>query len=155
MDTERSVYLAFIGFVLIFLMSGCVTYGKLSLDSGRAEKMTIQKLQENWDDYSIHYADWRTVGWPGGIIFDPKKDARALLSDKWTKVVDQETLLQVINSMEAKSRDPKLYQILGPNDEFYGYMYLGPNRNKVTMFIKVVDNNTMWISDLQPHKLER
>ena len=155
MNTEKSIYIAFIGFVLIFLMSGCANYGKLSLDPGHAEKMTIQKLQENWADYSIQYADWRTVGWPGGIIFDPKKDAKTLLSEKWTKVEDQETLSQVISSMEAKSRDPKLYQILGPNDDLYGYMYLGPNRNKVNMFIKVIDNNSLLVSDLQPRTLGR
>ena len=155
MNIEKYVYLTLIGFVSIFLMSGCANYGKLTLESGRAANMTVQELQKNWDDYSIHYADWRTVGWPGGIIFDPKKDAKTLLSDKWMKVEDQETLSQVIRSIEAKSHDPKLYQILGPNDEFYGYMYLGPNRNKVTMFIKVVNNNSLWISDLQPHKLER
>ena len=33
------------------------------------------------------------------------------------------TLSQVIISIEAKNRYPKLYQVLGPNDEFYGYMY--------------------------------
>jgi len=112
--------------------------------------MTIQELQENWDDYSIYYADWRSVGWTGAIIFDPKKDGKTLVGDKWMKVEDEETLSQVIASIEAKNRYPRLYQILGPNDEFYGYMYLGPSRHFVTVTAKVIDSNSLWISDLQP-----
>jgi hypothetical protein len=107
-------------------------------------------LQENWDDYSIYYADWRSVGWPGGIIFDPKRDDKTLVGDKWMKVEDQETLTQVITSIEAKNGYPRLYQILGPNDGFYGYMYLVPNRHFVTVTAKVIDSNSLWISDLQP-----
>lgn len=150
MNSEKYVNLAGIGFVLIFLMSGCANYGKFRLESGRIEKMTIQELQENWDNYSIYYADWRGVGWPGGIIFDPKRDDKTLVGDKWMKVEDQETLTQVITSIEGKNGYPRLYQILGPNDEFYGYMYLGPNLHFVTVTAKVIDSNSLWISDLQP-----
>jgi len=142
-----------IGFFLMFLMSGCANYGKLTLESGRPEKMTIQELQENWDDYSIYYADWRSVGWTGGIIFDPKKDDKTLVGDKWMKVEDQEALSRVITSIQARNPYPKLYQILGPNDEFYGYMYLGPNRDYVIMTLKVIDGNSMKISDLQQRTL--
>ena len=150
MNAKEFINWAVIGFVLAFLISGCANYGKLRLESGRAEKMTIQELQKNWDDHTIYYADWRTVGWRGGIIFDPKKDDKTLFGDKWMKVEDKETLSQVISSIEAKSRYPKLYQILGPNDDIYGYMYLGPSRHYVTVFAKVIDSNSMWISDLQP-----
>jgi hypothetical protein len=153
MNSTKRVNQAVIGFVLIFLMSGCANYGKLRLESGRAEKMTILELQENWDDYSIYYADWRSVGWTGGIIFDPKKDNKTLVGDKWMKVEDQETLSQVITAIQAKNRYPRLYQILGPNDEFYGYMYLGPNRDFVIMTVKVIDGNSLRISDLQPRIL--
>ena len=153
MNAEKHVNLAVIGFVLIFLMSGCANYGKLRLESGRAEKMTIQELQENWDDYSIYYADWRSVGWTGGMIFDPKKDDKTLVGDKWMKVEDKETLSQVIASIEAKNSYPRLYQILGPNNEFYGYMYLGPRRDNVNVFAKVIDSNSLRVSDLQPRIL--
>ena len=153
MNAEKYVNLAVISFVLIFLMSGCANYGKFRLESGQAEKMTIQELQENWDDYSIYYADWRSVGWTGGIIFDPKKDDKTLVGDKWMKVEDKETLSQVIASIEAKNRYPRLYQILGPNNEFYGYMYLGPRRDNVNVFAKVIDSNSLRVSDLQPRIL--
>ena len=153
MNAEKHVNLAVIGFVLVFLISGCANYGKFRLESGRAEKMTIQELQENWDDFSIYYADWRSVGWTGGIIFDPKKDGKTLVGDKWMKVEDKETLSQVIASIEAKNRYPRLYQILGPNNEFYGYMYLGPRRDSVNVFAKVTDSNSLRVSDLQPRIL--
>ena len=153
MNSTKRVNQAVIGFVLIFLMSGCANYGKLRLESGRSEKMTILELQENRDDYSIFYADWETVGWTGGIMFDPKKDDKTLVGDKWMKIEDQETLSQVITSIQAKNLYPRLYQILGPNDEFYGYMYLGPNRDFVNMTVKVIDGNSLRISDLQPRIL--
>jgi len=66
------------------------------------------------------------------------------------KVEDEGTLSQIITSMEAKNRYPRLYQILGPNDEFYGYMYLGPSRHFVTVTAKVIDSNSLLISELQP-----
>lgn len=150
MNAEKYANLTVMGFVLIFLMYGCANYGKLRLASGRAGKVTIQELQQNWDDYSIYYADWWTVGWPGGIIFDPKRDDKTLFGDKWMKVEDQETLSRVMSSIEAKNHHPKLYLILGPNDEFYGYMYLGPSLNNVTVFSRVIDSNSLWISDLEP-----
>ena len=153
MNAEKYVNMAFIGFVLIFLISGCANYGKLRVESGRVEKLTIQELQENWDDYSIYYADWRSVGWPGGIIFDPKGDDKTLVGDKWIKVEDEGTLSQVITSMGAKNRYPRLYQVLGPSDEFYGYMYLGPARDNVSVFAKVIESNSLWVSDLQPRIL--
>ena len=153
MNAEKYVNLAVIGFVLIFLMPGCANYGKFRLESGRAEKMTIQELQENWDDYTISYTDSVSVGWTGGIIFDPKKDGKTLVADKWMKVEDQETLSQVITSLESKNRYPRLYQVLGPNNEFYGYMYLGFSLHFVTVTAKVIDSNSLWISDLKPRIL--
>jgi hypothetical protein len=69
------------------------------------------------------------------------------------KVEDQGTLSQVITSIQAKNLYPRLYKILGSNDEFYGYMYLGPNRDYVMMTVKVIDGNTMKISDLQQRTL--
>jgi len=153
MNSAKYANLAVIGFALIFLMSGCANYGKFRLEPGRAEKMTIQELQENWNDYSIYYADWRSVGWTGGIIFDPKRDDKTLVPDKWMKVEDQETLSQVITSIEAKNHYPRLYQILGPNDGIYGYMYLGPDRDFVDVFAKVIASNSLRVSDLQERKL--
>ena len=150
MNAEKYANLTVMGFVLIFLMYGCANYGKLRLASGRAGKVTIQELQQNWDDYSIYYADWWTVGWPGGIIFDPKRDDKTLFGDKWMKVEDQEMLSHVISSIDAKNHNPRLYEVLGPNDEFYGYMYLGPSLNNVTVFSRVIDSNSLWISDLEP-----
>lgn len=153
MNSAKGVKQTVIGFILMFLMFGCANYGKLTVEPGQAEKITIQELQENWDNYSIYYTDWRSVGWTGGILFDPKKDDKTLVADKWMKVEDQGTLSQVITSIQAKNLYPRLYNILGPNDEFYGYMYLGPNRDYIMMTIKVIDGNTMKISDLQQRTL--
>jgi len=150
LDPKKHRRQHFVAFLSVVLLSGCFgPYGKLKTESG--EKMTIRELQENWEDYSIYYADWRTVGDPGGLLFDPKSDNKTLTSDRWMKVEDQRTLSQLINSIQAKSYSPRLYQILGPDNRFYGYMYLGPTN--VRVFTKTIDSNSLWVSDLQPRKL--
>ncbi len=75
------------------------------------------------------------------------------LDGMFLKVEDEETLSQVITSIEAKNSYPRLYKVLGPNDEFYGYMYLGPRRDNVNVFAKVIDSNSLRVSDLQPRIL--
>ena len=141
---------AAVGVLLSCLMVGCANYGKISPALERTEKPTVRELQENWENYAIHYADWRSVGWTGGIIFGPKAGDKTLFGEKWMKVEDEKTLTQLITSIEAKNPDPRLHRILGPNDAFYGYLYLGPRRDYVNVFVKVIDSNSLRVSDLQP-----
>ena len=151
MNPRKYADLAIMGVILVFLMSGCANYGKFRPVSGLAEEMTVLELQRKWDDYIIYSADWRSVGWAGAVIFDPREDDKTLVCEKWMKVEDQETLSRIIASIDAKHYHPRLYQILGPNDQLYGYMYLGP-RN-VRGFAKATGSNTLWISDIQPRIL--
>ena len=91
-----------IGFFLMFLISGCANYGKLTLESGRPEKMTIQELQENWDNYSIYYTDWRSVGWTGGILFDPKKDPDEVVVDFANSRVVDHSAVEAIDTLAER-----------------------------------------------------
>ena len=80
MDAKGRAYVSiFIIAILIFLMSGCAEYGKLRVESQDvynantrySEKMTIQKLLKNWQDYDIYYAGYK-ASQATGIMFDPK-----------------------------------------------------------------------------------
>jgi hypothetical protein len=150
---RSQIHLGVLGILLQWLMCGCANYGTISPALERGEKPTIRELQESWKDYSIHYADWRSVGWTGGVIFDPKSDEKTLGGKRWTKVEDQETLAQLIASIEARHRYPRLHRIFAPNDEFYGYMYLGPRRDYVTVSVRATAVNSLEVSDLQPRIL--
>jgi hypothetical protein len=141
---------------LIFLVSGCAwlrSYGKLRLQSRDEKKVTIQELKDNWRDYTIYYAGYYGIKQPSAVMFDPKKDDRALMGDKWTKVEDQETLSELISSIQCHKAlyYPRLWKVLGPDDQLYGYLFSA--WDSVPVVIRVVDDRTMWVHDvpLPPH----
>jgi len=140
-------YLAVMVLVVVFLISGCSWYrshGKVRPLSRHEEKLTLQGLIENWQDYAIYYAG-SSAQQPSAIMFDPKMDTNTLTSDKWIKVENQETLLELISWLQHTTRfPPRLQRILGPDDQFFGYFYSGWNH----VVLKVVDERTLWASDL-------
>lgn len=144
---KKGKYPAVVMLALVFLMCGCSwyrSYGKVRELSRHEEKLTIQGLIENWQDYTIYYAG-SSAQQPSAIMFDPKNDDRALVSDKWIRVEDQETLSELISWLEHSTRfPPRLQRILGPDDQFFGYFYSGWNH----VVLKVVDERTLWASDL-------
>jgi hypothetical protein len=124
---------------LIFFMSGCAKYGKLRVESRNvthiasskssakySEKMTIDKLVNNWKDYDIYYAGYRADR-ATGIMFDPKEDDLRLLGDWWEKIDTKESLefvLKWINFPRTFYEVIPLYRMIGPGDKVYGYMYI-------------------------------
>ncbi|NVM25603.1 MAG: hypothetical protein HWN70_06755 [Desulfobacterales bacterium] len=144
---KKDKYPAVLALIGVFLVSGCSwykSYGKVRLQSGPGHKVTIQELQQNWHDYTIYYAG-SSVQLPSAIMFDPKKDTKTLMSDKWIKVEDQETLSELISWIQGTTRfPPRLQRILGPDDQFYGYFYSGWHH----VVLKVVDETTLWVYDL-------
>lgn len=123
---KKYIHLTLIGAVSSLLIFGCSWlkgYGKVRVLSRHEEKLTIQELKENWKDYTIYYAGL-SVGVAAGIMFDPKSDERTLLGDRWIKVEDQETLSKLIDAIESYIEFyPRLHRILGPDNQFYGYMF--------------------------------
>jgi hypothetical protein len=147
MDTKKYIYLSVIVVVLALIMPGCSwlkSYGKLRVQSGPGHKVTIEELKENWDDYTIYYAGL-SVDHPSAVMFDPKNDSTSLVSDKWVKVEDQETLSGLIGSIQRTTHFyPIVQRILGPDDQFYGYFFSAWHN----VLIKAVDDRTLWVYDL-------
>ena len=145
---KKYMYPTLIILVSLYLMSGCSWlkgYGKIRVLSRHEEKLTIQELKENWQDYTIYYAG-SSVGIAAGIMFDPKNDDKTLVGDRWIKVEDQETLLELIDAIESYVQFyPRLHKILGPDDQFYGYLFYARSHP----VIKVVDDRTLYLYDLQ------
>jgi len=129
-------------------MSGCSwlkNYGKVRVLSRHEQKVTIKGLKENWQDYTVYFAGL-SVGTAAGVMFDARNDDKTLVGDRWTKVEDQETLLELIGVIESYTHFyPRLHRILGPDDQFYGYLFFA----WCHPVIKVVDDRTLYVYDLE------
>lgn len=126
-------------------------YGKIRAQPWRGERITIQELQENWEDYTIHYAGL-SVGTAAGIMFDPKNDNRTLTGHKWIKVEDQETLAELISWMKTYvAYDPQVWKSLGPDNDLYGYLFYPGHQfsSPDQAVVKVVNDTTMYMYDLE------
>ena len=150
MDTKKHISLATILLVLFFLMPGCLSsFGKVRSQSGNGERMTIDDLEKNWTDYTVHYAGM-SPNRSSGVMFDPKNGDKILLpgsNDRWKKIEDKKTLSEVIGWIKVQDfpdYNPILYRVLGPDDQLYGYLFCG--RSDVT--IEVFDDRTMFVNDL-------
>jgi hypothetical protein len=139
--------------VFVFLLSlwfgvaGCGSYGKLRLQSGPGETMTIQQLKENWQKYNILFTGVEP-NVPSAIIFDRKDDGREIIGDRWWELKDYKTLSDTIGWIEAQVTAgpyyPRLWKMLGPDDHLYGYMFTGWDSAVMT----IGDDKTMRVQDL-------
>jgi hypothetical protein len=89
-------------------------------------------------------------------MFDPKNDYRTFVGDKWIKVEDKETVSEIISWIKNYTEyDPQVWRILGPDNQFYGYLFY-PNAHDAQAVIKVVNDTTMYVYDLEsPRYLKR
>ena len=159
MNQSKRVYIALIGVTIMLLFSGCASmlagYGKLRPQSVRDQRVAIGELEENWEDYVIHYAGL-SVGSPAAIMFDPKDDDRTLTGEKWIKVEDKETLSELIGWMKTYTEfNPQIWRILGPNNEFFGYLFYPSHRTHLdNVVIKVIDDKTMYVYDVESPRIQ-
>jgi hypothetical protein len=160
MDRNRYAYMTIIGLMIMLLFSGCASmlagYGKLRPQPMRGKGVTIEELEENWKDYVVHYAGLN-VGSPAGIMFDPKYDDRTLTGEKWIKVEDKKTLSELIGWMKTYTEfNPRIWRILGPNNEFFGYLFYPSHRMYAdNVVIKVIDDKTMYVYDVESPRLRK
>lgn len=147
MDTKRYAYLAVFGVMSVFIMWGCSGYAKLDLQSEGVDKVTIHELKENWHDFTIHYISKGGSHYGNvAIIFDPKGDDKTMVADRWTRIEDQETLSRIITRIQEKGYHSGIYRILGPDDQFFGYLFAARRQ----LIAKVVDEKTMQVYDFPP-----
>ena len=145
-------------FLIALIISSCASwqqnYGKLRILPKGQNEVTIQDLIDNWKDYNIYYSD-KYDGFdarsPLGIMFDPKNNDTMLVGDRWKKVEDQETLIEMTQWIYPTTQyEPWLNEILGPDGRFYGYLYFSYG----FATLKVVDNNTIYVFNLDEPREE-
>lgn len=144
MDLTKIPFLAL--FLLSpFLVFSCFgNYGRVGMHWGPVEKKSIQELAGNWERYLVYYAG-PSVSFPSAVLFDPREDGRKIVPHKWLPVKDQAQLTEIVEWLEFDhTYPPALYRILGPDNQFYGYLY----SNVFHVAIKAIDVNTLWMGDI-------
>ncbi len=143
---KKTVVLVFL-ISLLLVVAGCGSYGRLRLQSGPGETLTIQQLKENWQNYHI-LATGVEPNVPSAIIFDRKEDDRTVIGERWWELKDYKTLLETIGLIEAQGPVgpyyPRLWRILGPEDYLYGYMFTAWDHAVMT----IAEDKTMRVQDL-------
>jgi len=145
---KKYIYLTIFCLIALFLIYGCSwfkSYGKIRVLSRHEEKVSLQELEKNYQDYTIYYAGL-SVDTAAAIMFDPKNDGKTLIGNKWTQIEDKETLLELIGWIQTYIKfDPRLWKIVGPDEQFYGYLFCACNH----VVIKSVDDTTMYVYNLE------
>ena len=147
MDRLRYIYLAVTGLLSFILISGCSGYGSLQHQSGYRKDITIEELTKNWDDYNVYYSGY-ALNNPSGIMFDPKNDDKTLTpSDRWVKIDSEGDVSEVVSWIDINDfpwYHAGLHKILGPDGEFYGFLYTG----WYGIAAKATDDGTLLVYDL-------
>jgi hypothetical protein len=138
--------------LIALIISSCASwsnnYGRLRIIPKSQNEVTIQDLIDKWDDYNIYYSDHYdgfNVRSPLGIMFDPKNNDTTLVGDRWKKVSDQKTLIEMTKWIYPTTQHkPWLNEISGPDGRFYGYLYYSYG----FATLKVVDDKTMYVFNL-------
>jgi hypothetical protein len=118
---------------------GCAKYGVIRPAGGN--EMTIETLVNNWQDYDVSWTGL-SLGEPTALMFDLKGDGKKLVGDIWHPVESKESVLAFISSLQANQiYYPIVWRILGPDGQFYGYLYSGWNHTVV----KPMNETTVWV----------
>ena len=144
----------FLGIILIALFISGFTplekkYGKLEIVPENQNQVILQDLIDKWDDYNIYYSD-KYAGYsarsPLGIMFDPKNNDTILMGDRWKKVKDQKTLIEMTQWIcPTTLHEPFLNEIFGPDGRFYGYLYYSCG----CVTCKMVGDKKMYVFNLE------
>jgi hypothetical protein len=145
---------------LFLIVAGCANYGRLRLESGPGETITVQKLVENWENYDV-LATGVEPNVPSAIIFAPKNnDGRKVIGERWWELDNQKSIANTVGWIKNQNPlgpyYPRLWRMLGPDGHLYGYMYtswdsavmiVGPDKTMKVLDIPVPPYQAVGASD--------
>jgi hypothetical protein len=119
------------GMALVFFMVGCASgregRGRIIGQSSRGEKVTIERLTEDFAKYDVYYSGVKpTVA--ESVLFCPKEGDTKITPDKWwIKVKEQAELKNIVKWMNTityyHKTVPNVLSVLGPNSRLFGFVY--------------------------------
>jgi hypothetical protein len=132
---------------IILAVYGCATYGTVRSLQVYGNRITVQALVKDWQDYVIYFAG-QNRSHPSAVLFKPKDDDTVIIADRWWKVENYETLTDLVDSIQRQLPIayyyPRLLELLGPDSHGYGYVFTSWDH----VVMKRVDDRTMVIYDL-------
>ncbi len=137
MEKKGFLCLAVVSVISLSLTSGCMNFAKLRVQYGADTRAFFENIEANYEKYIIYALEW-PAGEVSAIVFDPKADNRTIENDGWTKVTSQGQLSKLIARSE-RLIFRQFFKIVGPNDDFYGYLLGGPQY----VWIETIDDNTL------------
>ena len=144
MERQKGMILSILILSIVLIINGCGSGPRIKPQRGLDDRVSIQDLQKNWEDFDISYAGW-SVTEIYGIMFDPKNNDTALGGSRWKKIEDQETREKIFGALAKKTIYPS--KIEGPDDQFYGYIkYIKREGSKTQRaVVRVVDDHNLTI----------
>jgi hypothetical protein len=131
----------------LLLLTGCLgleKYGSIRSASGQYTN-SIQNLIENWQEYHIYYAGLSYKS-PSAILFNPKEGNKRVVSKKWVPVTDQSVAITIVKWLDSYVNfPPYLSIVLGPNGDFFGYVYTSAVEQVV---VREIEPNTLFVEDI-------
>jgi hypothetical protein len=114
------------------VLSGCTGF-EARLVRPSVDTPTIQDLLADHQYYDVYFAG-RAVHLPTALAFDPREDDLKLaFHEYWMPVRDPRVTNEVIEWMALDHHyRPALYQIMGKDGRFYGYLYCNETRFPIT-----------------------
>jgi len=108
---------------VVLLLIGCAGFGKLQVECLYNCEQDVQSFVDNFEDYVVYYAGQDT-DLPAAILFDPRDDDREIRPGRWKDLNDPNEARHIIDILEAGIQfSPKLYQVLGEQQDVYGYLF--------------------------------
>jgi hypothetical protein len=145
MKERLTAFLVLVG--LVFALSGCVPYTGARSQMIYGNRVTVQSLVKDWQNYNIYFTG-HGRGHPSAVLFEPKDDGRAIVADRWWKVDQYEMLTDLVDSIQRQLPIayyyPKLLELVGPDNHRYGYVFTSWDH----VVVKLVDERTLVVFDL-------
>jgi hypothetical protein len=137
----------FVAAGIILAVHGCVSYGTVRSLPVYGNRITVQGLVKDWQDYVIYFAG-QNRSHPSAVLFKPKDDDTVIIADRWWKVENYEILIGLVDSIQRQLPIafyyPRLLELLGPDNHRYGYVFTSWDH----VVMKRVDDRTMVVYDL-------
>jgi len=146
---KRFKYIVLTALLILFIITACASYGKLSLPPRHETDSLLADLLSHTDQYEVHYHG-NSEKLVSGVLFDPKNDGKSIRPEGalWNEVRAPETIASIIGSIKKSDFPgyfPRLYKINDPQGIFYGYLFTGWNY----LVIRPVDEQTLRVFGLK------